>query len=128
MTDSQRNLLILLAIAIAGVVFSGAFNVGAGAVGMLLNIAFTVAIVWFLAILYQRHSGTIATMPVTPRLVLQVAGLALVLMLATGMLIAPFLPFPPFGWANAYPMVFWPAVLLCVFGIWWGWQQRTSRW
>lgn len=127
MSDSQRNLLILVAIAIAGVVFSGAFNVGAGIAGLLLNVAFTIAIVWFLVILYQRHSGTIATMPATPRLVLQAAGIALLLILLTGFLYLPFLP-PPFGWSHHAPLVFWPALLLSAFAIWWAWQQRTSRW
>jgi hypothetical protein len=126
-TESQRNLLILVAVAVAGVVFSGAFNVGAGLASMLLNIAFTIAIVWVLVMQYQKHSGTISRMPVMPRLVLQVAGVALIVIVATGMLHAPFLPYP-FGWSSAYPMVFWPALLLCGFGIWWGWQQRSTRW
>jgi hypothetical protein len=127
MTDSQRNLLILLAVAVVGVLFSGAFNVGAGIAGLLLNLAFTVVILWFLITLYQRHSGTIAQMPTTPRLVLQVAGVVLFGSLVTGMLHAPFLPFP-FGWSSDYPMIFWPLVLGCAFAIWWAWQQRTSRW
>lgn len=127
MTDSQRNLLILVALAVAGVIFSGAFDLGAGIAHLLLNIAFTVTLVWFLVILYQRNSGTIAAMPVAPRLVLQVAGIFLLGMLLTGLLRASFLPWP-FGWANVYPGIFWPAMLLCVFGIWWSWQQRTSRW
>lgn len=128
MTDSQRNLLILLVVAVAGAAFSGVFNVGAGLAGMLLNIAFTVAIVWVMVLQYQRHSGTIARMPIAPRLVLQVAGVALMVIVATGMLHAPFLPYPLFGWSSGYPMIFWPSLLLCGFGIWWGWQQRTSRW
>lgn len=127
MTESQRNLLILLGVAVLGVVFSGAFNLGAGVAGMLLSIAFVVLMVWFLIAMYQRNSGTIATMPAAPRLVLQVAGAALVLLLLTGLLHAPFLP-APFGWASGAALVFWPAVLLCAFGIWWAWQQRTSRW
>lgn len=127
MTDSQRNLLILVAVAVAGVLFSGAFSVGAGVASMFLNVAFTIVIVWALVAFYQRNSGTIATMQATPRLVLQVAAGALVLMLATGLLHVPFLPFP-FGWGSIYPLVFWPAVLLAGFAIWWSWQQRTSRW
>lgn len=127
MTEFQRNMLILTAVAVAGVLFSGAFNLGAGIANTLLSIAFTVVLVWFMVILYQRHSGTIAQMPVGPRLVLQASGIALVGMMATGMLHAPFLPFP-FGWSSSYPMIFWPGLLLCGFGIWWAWQQRMSRW
>ncbi len=127
MTDSQRNLLILLAVAVAGVLFSGAFGVGAGIASMFLNIAFTVMLVWFAVILYRRHSGTIARMPHLPRLVLQVATAALVIAFATGTLQASFLPFP-FGWANQYAVAFWALILGCGFAIWWSWQQRTSRW
>lgn len=127
MTDSQRNLLILLALAVAGVLFSGAFGIGAGIASILLNVAFTTLIVWFMVILYRRHSGTIAAMPHLPRIVMQAAGLALVLAFATGMLHAPFLPFP-FGWSNVYPVAFWGLVLGCGFAMWWSWQQRTSRW
>ena len=128
MTDSQRNLLILVALAVVGVLFSGAFGVGAGLASMLLNLAFTVLLVWLAVSLYQRHSGTIATMPVTARLVLQVATVLLVLAFATGTLNIPFLPYPPFGWANVHPLPFWALILGCGFGIWWAWQQRTSRW
>ena len=127
MTDSQRNLLILVAVAVAGVVFSGAFNLGAGVASLFLNLAFTVVLVWFLVILYRKHSGTIAHMPVTPRLVMQTCGIVLVGSIATGMVNAPFLP-PPFGWASVYPAIFWPVILLSLFGIWWSWQQRTVRW
>lgn len=120
-------MLILVAIAVAGVLFSGAFNLGAGFANMFLNIAFTVVIVWFMVIMYQRHSGTIAQMPTTPRLVMQLAGATMLVFVATGLLHAPFLPFP-FGWASTYPLVFWPGLLLCGFGMWWSWQQRSSRW
>lgn len=127
MTDSQRNLLILVAVAVAGVVFSGAFNLGAGVASIFMNLAFTILLVWFLVILYRRHSGTIAHMAATPRLVMQVSGALLIGAVATGMLHAPFLPFP-FGWSSAYPVIFWPLVLVCLFGMWWAWQQRTARW
>ena len=125
MTDSQRNLLILLAVAVAGVLFSGAFGIGAGVASIFLNVAFTVMLVAFAVILYRRHSGTIARMPHLPRLILQVATVALVIAFATGTLSAPFLP-EPFGWSNVYPIAFWGLVLGCGFAIWW--QQRTSRW
>lgn len=127
MTDSQRNMLILLAVAVAGVLFSGAFGIGAGIASIFLNVAFTVMLVWFAVILYRRHSGTIARMPHLPRLVLQIATVALVLAFATGTLHAPFLPYP-FGWSNFYPLPFWGLILGCGFAIWWAWQQRTSRW
>lgn len=127
MTDSQRNLLILLAVAVAGVLFSGAFGVGAGIASIFLNVAFTVMLVWFAVILYRRHSGTIARMPHLPRLVLQVATVALIVAFATGTLSAPFLP-PPFGWSNDYAVAFWALVLGCGFAIWWSWQQRSTRW
>lgn len=130
MTDSQRNMLILVAIAVIGVVFSGAFGLGAGIANLLLRIAFAIVLMWFLIVLYQRNSGTIAAMPVTPRLVLQVAGIVLLAAFVTGTLSLPFLP-PPFGWAHyggIFTLVFWGTVFGCAFAIWWAWQQRTSRW
>lgn len=126
MTDSQRNLLILLGVAVLGVVFSGAFGVGAGAAGSLLQIAFTVVVIWFLVNLYQRNSGTIAGMPTSPRLVLQAAAAVLLLVVVTGL--PTFIPVWPFGWSNTYGYAFWAAVFACGFGIWWAWQQRTTRW
>lgn len=130
MTESQRNLLILIGIAVLGVVFSGAFGLGAGAAMTFLNIAFAVVIIWFLITLYQRNSGTIAAMQPTPRLVLQASGAVLLGVLITGMINVPFLP-PPFGWSNwggSYTLIFWGTVFACGFGIWWAWQQRSTRW
>lgn len=129
MSDSQRNLIILVAIAIAGVLFSGAFNLGAGGAMAFLNLAFTIVLVWFLVTIYQRNSGTIATMPVAPRLILQAACLALLLIFVTGMLRLPFVELPPpFGWSNSQPVLFWGSVFACGFAIWYSWQQRTSKW
>lgn len=127
MSESQRNFLILAAIAVVGVTFSGAFGAGAGIAFLLLNLAFAVLMIWFLINLYQRHSGTIAQMPTTPRLVLQSAGIALLALTVTGLIRLPFLPWP-FGWSSVYPIPFWGALLGCCFAIWWAWQQRTSRW
>lgn len=127
MTDSQRNFMILLAVAVAGVLFSDAFGIGAGIANLLINVAFTILIVSFAVILYRKHSGTIAGMPHVPRLVLQAAVMALVFAFATGMLHLPFLPFP-FGWSSVYPVAFWALVLSCGFAIWWSWQQRSTRW
>lgn len=131
MSESQRNLLILVAIAIAGALFSGVFNVGAGLLGLALNIAFTIAIAWFLIILYRRHSGTIAAMPQTPRIVMQASGVAVLFLIVGGsslfVALAPGLPLP-FGLQTRMPVLYWSGLLLCLFGMWWSWQQRTSRW
>ena len=128
MTESQRNLLILVAIAVLGVVFSGAFSIGSGTAMAFLNVAFAVAIIWFLINLYIQRSGTIAQIATVPRVVLQLSSLVMLCLLATGMLNVGFLPNPPFGWSNQYPVPFWSLVFLSGFGIWWGWQHRTSRW
>jgi hypothetical protein len=127
MNESQRNLLILVALAVIGVVFSGAFGIGSGVAITFLNIAFAVGIIWFLANLYLRKRGTIAHIPRMPRLVLQLSALVMLLLLVTGTLNVPFLPWP-FGWSNSYPVPFWGLVFLSGFGIWWGWQHRSSRW
>ncbi|MBC7462304.1 MAG: hypothetical protein H7287_13160 [Thermoleophilia bacterium] len=127
MTDTQRNFLILGALAVIGVLFSGAFNLGTGAANVFLNIAFTVVLIWALINLYVRKSGTIAQIATVPRVVLQASCLALLLLLVTGFLSVPFLP-RPFGWSRDYGLLFWGAMFVSGFGIWWGWQQRTSRW
>lgn len=127
MSESQRNLLILLAIAIIGVMFSGAFNLGAGILRMLMNLAFTILIIVFLFSLYRRNTGTIARMPLVPRLVLQGAALLLCAIVITGTFqIGGLLPYPPFGWAGKYPVAFYGSVFALGFAIWWAWQQRNS--
>lgn len=128
MTESQRNLLILVALAVVGVLFSGAFSIGAGILGVALNLAFTILIIAFLVILYRRNAGTIAAMPVTPRLVMQISGIVMAIVLFTGMLAAPFLPTSIFGWSARQPVLFWGLVLASGFGMWWSWQQRSNRW
>jgi hypothetical protein len=125
MTEGQRNILIIVAIAVVGTLFFGdTLGLGAGIAGLLLNVAFTIAIVWFLIVLYNRHQGTIATMPSTPRTVLQASGVVLIFLLLAGILAF----FVPALAAVRNPMIYWPALLLSIFGIWWAWQQRTSRW
>jgi hypothetical protein len=124
-TEGQRNILIIVAIAVIGTLFFGdTLGLGAGIASLLVNVAFTVAIVWFLVVLYQRHQGTIATMPSAPRTVLQVCGVVLIFLLLAGLL-ALFMPALA---ALRNPVLYWPALFLSIFGIWWAWQQRTSRW
>lgn len=125
MTETQRNMLILAAVAVAGAIFSGAFTGAAVSASTFLNIAFAVVIVWLGILQYRQRSGTIAQMPVMPRLVLQICALALLLIIVTGSL--PLLPYP-FGWSNVHTVLFYASILLCAFGIWWAWQKRTSRW
>ena len=128
MTDSQRNLLILVAVAVAGVLFSGAFGTGAAFASLLLNLTFTVLMIAAIVMLYQRNAATIAMLPSTPRFVLQAATLVLGITVATGLLqVGGLLP-APFGWANDNALTFWALVFACGFAIWWAWQQRTSRW
>jgi hypothetical protein len=131
MTESQRNFLILIAIALVGVVFSGAFGLSSAILLMLMSAAFVILTAWFIIILYQRHSGTIARMPAGPRIVLQASMIFGLIILVTGALRLPFLPFPMFGWSAAggiYTAAFWGGIALCGFGAWWAWQQRTDRW
>jgi hypothetical protein len=56
--------------------------------------------------------------------VLQVSGLLLIFLLLAGLL-ALFLPALA---SLRNPVIYWPALFLSIFGIWWSWQQRTSRW
>jgi len=125
MSDSQRNIIIVMAVAIAAVAFSSVGGVAIGSASALINLLFTIAIIWFLGTLYTRHSGTIATMPATPRTVLRVAAAVLALVLLTGSF--GFLP-PPFGWAAGNSLLYFGSIFACGFAIWWAWQQRTSKW
>ena len=128
MTDSQRNLLILVVIAVIGAAAGGAFSLSAGILAYLLNTAITILIVFAIVMLYRRHSGTIAQMAVTPRLVLQVAAIGAGAIIITGtMTFGGLLP-EPFGWANRSPVAFYGGLFACGFAIWWSWQQRVSRW
>jgi hypothetical protein len=125
MTDSQRNVLILVAIAIIVAATSG--HGGALALGgasALLGVLFRMAIIAFVIVTYQQRSGTIALMQSTPRLILQVCVAGIVLLL-TLPLIAMLVAIPSVA---ANPAVYWPALFLCAFGIWWSWQQRTTGW
>jgi len=124
MTDSQRNFAILAVIAVIGVMLGDTFNLGAGLVSQLLNVLFTIAIIWAVVAFYQRRSGTIALMPVGPRLLLQVAGVLFLVIFVTGTL--SFLP-APFGWAGRRPILFWGGLFACGFAVWYAWQQRTSK-
>lgn len=125
MSESQRNFVILISIAVIGsLFFSEQFGLGTGVAGLVLHLLFTVMIVTFLIVLYRRHQGTIAHMPSTPRAVLQASGVVLIFLLLSG-IIASFVALP-IDIRN--PMLYWPALMLCIFGIWWAWQQRTMRW
>ena len=129
MTESQRNLLILVAIAFIGAAAGGVFDLGAGVLSSLLNLAITVLIVAAIVLLYRRNAGTINQMPTTPRLVLQIAAVAAGAILLTGTFrFMDLLPYPPFGWASFYPVAFYGSLFACGFAIWWAWQQRLSRW
>jgi len=124
-TESQRNFVILIAVVLVGsLFFSEGFGLGTAIAGMVLNVLFTIAMVTFLIILYRRHQGTIATMPSMPRTVLQASGLLLIFLMLGGLL-AFFLPELA---VLREPMIFWPGLMLSIFGIWWAWQQRTMRW
>lgn len=125
MTEGQRNITIIIAICVVGTLFFGdTLGLGAGIGHLVVNVLFTIAIVSFLIVLYNRHQGTIATMPSTPRTVLQASGVVLIFLLLAGLL-AIFMP----GLAAIRnPMIYWPALLLSIFGIWWAWQQRTHGW
>ncbi|MCW2927690.1 MAG: hypothetical protein JWM86_1658 [Thermoleophilia bacterium] len=125
MTETQRNFVILIGIALIGsLFFSDQFGLGTAAAGLVLNLLFTVVTVAFLIILYRRHQSTILRMPLAPRLVLQASGVTIIVLLTAG-IIAFFVP--QLGFLRL-PQVFWPLLLLCGFGIWWAWQQRTVRW
>lgn len=120
MNETQRNFLILGAIAVLGVIYSQVFATAAFSLSLLINVLFTIAIVALLINGYRTNQSTIAGMPTVPRLVLQISGIAMLVILVTGL---P-LPVPGFGWGGRNVIVYFGLIGLCGFGIFWGWSNR----
>lgn len=136
MTTTQRNFLILGLIAVAGLLFTGAFNVGAGELEATLNLLFSLAMIGFFIVIFYRNSGTIGQMATQPRLVMYGACGLLFFLLTVGML-PPSIPLAhvplpyPVGFSRfggSWTLFFWGGIFASAFGIWWSWQQRTSKW
>ena len=127
MSDTQRNFLIIALVALLAVLFP-VIGGGVFTLQLLLNIAFMVMIVAALVIAYRTRSGTIALMPAVPRLVLQGAGVVLLVVIITGGL--P-IPVEPFGWGmrgGSSTYLFWGSIIGCAAAMFWAWGQRTTGW
>jgi hypothetical protein len=136
MSDTQRNFLILALIAVAGLLFSTEFGVGAATLMALISLAFLILMVYFAITIYHRNSGTIAQMDTTPRMVMQLSFGTMMVLLVIGMMppVLPLVNVPlpyPVGFSRfggSWTYLFWGGVIASGFGMWWAWQQRTSRW
>lgn len=129
MSDTQRNFLILIAIALVGLVATDAFGITASLISLVIRIGFFLAIIAALVMLYRSRSGTIALMPATPRLVLQASGLIIIVVVATGSFRIPFVPVLGWGANGGTPTIaFWTLIALGGFGLFWSWNQRTTGW
>lgn len=125
MNDSQRNFLILIAIAVLGVMFSGVFALTAGTISMVVNLLFIAATVAFLIIQYQRNSGTIGLMKPRYRLQLQISGVVLLVVMITGLGVPPFFA----GWSGAsglHTILFFGFLAASIYGLYNAWRNRYS--
>ena len=125
MNESQRNILIVVAIAIAlstPMLVSG-FALTSGMLFMIFSILFTIAIAWFLWGVYRAREGTINALPTHWRLLLQASAAVAFVTSLTG------IGYP--GWAGrnaGNAALFFVLMAGSVLGIYYAWQQRTSRW
>lgn len=119
MGETQRNFLIIAAIALLGVVFSGAFGATAGLVSMLLNLAFALMLGATLWVLHRNKASTISAMQPAHRLLLQGSGIVLYLVFLTGTV------FPGWSsWGGMFAGMFFLLIGVCIYAMYWAWQQR----
>jgi hypothetical protein len=124
-SDSQRNFLILIAIAALGVMFSGVFALTAGTISIIVSFLFIAATIAFLIIQYQRNSGTISLMKPRYRLQLQASGIVLLIVIVTGLGVPPFLR----GWSGIsglHTIAFFGLLAASIYGLYHAWRNRYS--
>jgi hypothetical protein len=122
MTESQRNILIVAALAVLGVVFSAQFSVSAWLLQNLMNLAFCFIVTFMAWQWYRPRERAIHTMDLFWRLLLLAAGAALILVIWTGAI------YP--GWAQGGTMlVVWLAVQgALIYGVHTIFTNRSSSW
>jgi hypothetical protein len=124
LTDTQRNFLILAAIAVIGFTFSGRFGIVAGTSMGLINIAFVVLTIMFLVQLRRSKASQISSMPTGDRILFDGCLLAIGIVMVTGQLIP--------GWAvrngGTGTVVFFGLIAALVYGAYVAWQRRPNRW
>lgn len=109
MTESQRNILIVAAVAVLGVAFSQAFGIGAWLAQNLLNLAFCFIATFMAWQWYRPRERAIRDIDLRWRLLLMASGVMLLLVMWTGAI------FP--GWAGNSMMmlVVWLALQGALF-------------
>ena len=117
MSDTQRNFLIILVIAVAAT-FVSQLQTGLAVGSLLVSIAFLVLITIFLWQVFTRNQSTIAAMNPVHRFVLLASAVGAYILLLAG-------SFTRFS--SEQPYVFFGGLALCAFGGYWGWTNRHSR-
>ncbi len=114
MTDNQRNILIVVGLALALTLFTGVLGPIAGLLFGVLQLLFLVAIAWLAYRFWRENRATIDTMPQERRLMLYGAAAVLVLVLLTSR-------FWVYDMLSA--LVFFAVVGACLYALWTVWQD-----
>lgn len=114
MSDTQRNFLIIIAVAVAAM-FLSQVAAGLAITSMLISLLFLVLITVFLWQLFQRNRTTIASMRPVHRVVLLGSAVGIYILL----LGQSFLAISPYG--------FFAGLAICILGLYWSWTNRWAR-
>lgn len=120
MNDTQRNLLIIALVAVAGLV-AWPVLVGLGILDYLTRIIFAILLGATLWVMHRNNATRISAMKPQWRYLLQVSGVALYFVVVTGTLLPP-------TWANQGGIataLFFAMVAACIVGIYTAWQNRA---
>lgn len=121
MTDTQRNFIILALIVIVVMTF-GTAQLAAGLLFQVLNIVFTVLIGLAMLQWYRRNQSKIDSIKPGPRTVLQLSMIGGFAAFFTGTV------FPGWGMHGTGAAAMFAIMILCGFGVYWAWQQRSQLW
>jgi hypothetical protein len=118
-SDTQRNFLVIIAIAvIGGLFFSDAINSAAFSLNMLLSLIFMVLIGVAMWQWHKRNALRISAMEPTDRLILQVSGILLYANVLGGTF------FPRYAyWGGIYTYGFFAVLALSILGIYVGYKK-----
>ncbi len=119
MSESQRNILIVVALAALAMIFSGAAGTAIFTISQLLNLAFAVLIVLAVVNWYRGRGYVISSMPSHLRLLLQFSLIMILVVFITGTV------YPNWAyWGGFYTPAFFTMLAACGLGIYWAWSNR----
>jgi hypothetical protein len=117
-SESQRNLLIILAIGIVVTILSAGSALFT--IERLISIIFTIVILWAMWSWHQRNQDRIATMPNLPRIVFYFGAIGGLAVMFTGLGVPGWA-----SWGASYALVFFALLAGCIYGAWWAWQRKA---